>query len=149
MLVLWGVAIFILLCATGLAFMKKSSVSNFSCQGDAIFNEYGNKLTSSVKFSFIDGNGRYAANSIYTQSGFSEQTFSNTIYFNYWREGEEIIMISNNDNARSETLKPLAKLPDFFLYRDRGIAVKILRPNHNSFIFIHEDTPIFYCNSIN
>ncbi|GKX54683.1 hypothetical protein SOASR030_07950 [Leminorella grimontii] len=146
---LWGVAILMSIGAAGLTFMKTSSVSDFSCQGEVVVIPIGHKtkMASSIKFNFTDGNGRYDSNATVTQTGVPDQSFSNTIYFKYWREGDETVMLSDSNNALSETLKPLLDIPDFFLYRDRGIALKILKINRNSFMFTHDDTPIFYCKS--
>lgn len=120
---------------------------NFSCQIQAVIVDENSAIDVSMNYTLRNGRGIYESSGEYREKGKPPEAISNKITFNYWNESDKVIMVSNETNALPK--KPQAfrdHTPDFFHRRDRGISLKILPANDNSYLFLYDGLPVFFCS---
>jgi hypothetical protein len=72
---------------------------------------------------------------------------SNKVNFTFWREGDSLVMVSNDTNRLPKTSPPaFAHTPDFFSSRERGIRLQVIRKNKSGYLFLYDGTPALYCS---
>lgn len=120
--------------------------NNFSCETHVTIVESHAVIDTVINFSFNNGVGSYDASGEYTEENKPPVAISNKVAFTYWREGGEMIMVSDETNVLPRKhLHYLASVPDFFQHRERGIRLNILPANADSYYFIYSNSPVMYC----
>lgn len=121
--------------------------THFSC--DSQLTVVGAKGTEEIilHFSFSGESGSIDTRGKYVPHGSEAIPISNKINFTFWREGDSLIMVSNDTNRLPKISPPeLKDAPDFFTTRERGIRFKVIDKNPGGYIFLYENTPTLYCS---
>ena len=120
--------------------------NNFSCETHVTIVEQHAVIDSIMNFSFNDGVGSYDSSGDYIEENNPPVAISNKVGFTYWREGDEVVMVSDETNfLPKKHLNYLTYIPDFFQQRERGIRWSILPANADSYYFIYSNSPVMYC----
>lgn len=146
-LISWGVICVMAVLTSTLYVYHWHKQYEFSCQG--IVNSFGRNVTVQhfINVKVADGKGRFdIIEQVHVSEKQSPKKIINTLFFHYSREENALIMVSDNDNQYADYLKPVTSIPDFFLYQDRGLTVKVVPVNRNAYLFIDGETSVFYCS---
>ncbi|MDI3361335.1 hypothetical protein QQF21_09875 [Lelliottia sp. V89_10] len=120
--------------------------NHFSCESHLTIVDDNYILDVVADYSFSGGTGNYETSGDYIQLGQPPVPISNKIEFNYWREGDSVIMVSSDTNERPKRSQAFRhNIPDFFQVRDRGLKMEIIPANASSYLFIYGNAPVFYC----
>lgn len=142
----WGIiflaAISPLLAAGYLHYQR----NNFRCETHATIVEKEAVIDLIMSFSFKDGVGSYDALGEYIEGNKPPVAISNKVGFTYWRDKNEMILVSDETNVLPKKhLNYLAYVPDFFQHRERGIRLNIIPANTDSYYFTYSNSPVMYC----
>lgn len=134
-----------ILCAAwiGITLWKQN---HFSC--DSQLSMVGSEGKEEVILHFrFDGNkGLIETRGKYTPNNGDTFPTSNKISFSFWREGNVMVMVSDESNQLPKVSPSLFRhIPDFFSTRERGIRLQLIRKNAGGYLFLFEDTPALYC----
>ncbi len=120
--------------------------NNFSCETHVTIIEQHAVIDMIMNFSFNDGIGSYDGSGDYIEENKPPVAISNKVGFTYWREKDEVILVSNETNVLPKSnLTYRAYVPDFFQHRERGIRMNILPANADSYYFTYSNSPVMYC----
>lgn len=120
--------------------------NHFSCESHLTIVDDNYLVDIIADYSFTGGEGLYEASGDYIQLGQPPIPISNKITFNYWRDADNLILVSSDTNERPKRSQPFRHtIPDFFQNRDRGLKMEIIPANASSYLFIYGNAPVFYC----
>ncbi|MNG79474.1 hypothetical protein D3C73_467010 [compost metagenome] len=145
-LFLWGGVIF----TTTISLLLWRSIilakDNFSCEGSIYLTQGNKKISAILHFTFNNGIGKYTNNGEVTLNGKAVNRVNKQLYFHYWREGDNIIITSDNPNISPAYDSQLSTLiPDFFVYQGRSIIMQMQRQNASSYLVTQNNMPFLYC----
>lgn len=142
----WGVIFLLALSPLLVAGYMHYQRNNFSCETHVTIVEQRAVIDIIMNFSFKDGVGSYESSGDYIEANKPPVAISNKVGFTYWREGKEMIMISDETNVLPKKhLNYLSYVPDFFQHRERGIRLNIRPANADSYYFSYSNSPVMYC----
>ncbi|ATM74964.1 hypothetical protein CRN79_03485 [Serratia fonticola] len=119
---------------------------HFSCWGRINFYEKNIEYSAQVKYTFNGGKGILNSRGELTYLGGRTRKIHQNLIFKYTHSGDEIIMVSTQSALSDEQAKSLDNiLPDFYLYKDRGLRIRIFNQGHNGYVFVTSGIPIFLC----
>jgi len=146
LIVRWSVILLAILTPLMYAGYLSWQRNNFSCGAHLIIVDNDVVLDLISNYTFSNGRGSYASFGQYKKASEPPVGVSNNVSFDYWREANKFVMVSNETNQlpkREESL--LAGIPDFYRLRDRGIRLGTVRANASSDLFLYGQAPFFYC----
>ena len=102
-----------------------------------------------MHFNFNGKTGHIETRGEFTSGKNASITTSNKINFTFWRDGNSLVMISDDTNQIPKILNPaLEDTPDFFNTRERGLRLQIIRKNTSAYVLLYESTPTLYCTLV-
>lgn len=146
---LWGVA-GLLGLVTGFGYYWQNyQSSHFVCQSDLVIASDTITLTLLSSFAFNGEYGEYHATGSLKQLTQPPISVNRAFRFNYLFNQGQLLMISAENSTHSSSLEHITQLvPDFFLYRNRGVELQLSRLNRSSYLFSQNNTPYIYCQKL-
>ncbi|OAT28953.1 hypothetical protein M975_3600 [Buttiauxella brennerae ATCC 51605] len=142
----WVLIVLLIALPLSLSWYQSYQKDHFSC--DATTNIVGENISYDMitHLTFDNGSGTYSSLGILKEKGKPEINTNNNFSFKYWHEDGKIIMISGEHSELEKVFSQyFPQTPDFFIYRERGISLKMIRENVSSYLFSYDNTPLFYC----
>lgn len=131
---------------SGLSYWKQYQKTHFMCEGEINISHDNITFNSLLHFKFNNGKGYFNSLGRLTRDGKVTEGLSKALTFDYTTYRGYIIMLSGENKTSYTKENPLAHIvPDFFLYSERGFQIKMIRQNASSYLFLQEETPLFYC----
>jgi hypothetical protein len=120
--------------------------THFACDSQlTMIDAYGNDDII-MHFRFDGKTGHVETRGKYTPLKGQQIQTSNKVSFTFWRDGDSLVMVSNDTNRLPKTSPPaFAHTPDFFSSRERGIRLQVIRKNKAGYLFLYDGTPALYC----
>ncbi|MFO6300239.1 hypothetical protein [Rahnella selenatireducens] len=143
--VLWAVISGLSILALSLYYLYCKN-NYFSCESELEIITHQGRYNVIMNYSFSRGLGRYHAIGVIQEKDKSELTVNKAFDFKYSRQGDSLVLMSVDNSPEPEQLDLLIPhLPDFFSYGGRGISVRLVKVNRFSYLFFHNNEPLFYC----
>jgi hypothetical protein len=142
----WGMIVLLIAIPLAFSWYQSYKKDHFSC--DARIMVFGETVDHEaiIHFTFDGDTGSYAALGQIGERGKSEIETANKFTFKYWRDGSNLIMISNHNRVVENVFNQyFPQTPDFFVYQERGIDLHVVRENSSNYLFSYAGTPLFYC----
>lgn len=122
--------------------------THFACDSQLTIVGAEGKEEIIMHFRFSGDTGHMETRGKYILLNGEEVPTSNRVNFNFLREGDSLVLVSNETNRLpKKSLSILQGTPDFFSTRERGIRLEVIRKNSAGYIFMYENTPVLYCRS--
>ncbi|MFB0712924.1 hypothetical protein ACEU59_17380 [Buttiauxella noackiae] len=135
---------------TTIFYWVKYQDDNFTCEGEINIIRDNVAFNALLHFKFNNGKGYFNSLGNLSKDGKVTERLSKALTFNYTNYHGYIIMLSGENKTSYTKENPLAHIvPDFFLYSERGFQIKMIRQNASSYLFLQEETPLFYCTRTN
>lgn len=132
------------------SFWHSSTLDNFSCAASLSQHYTHDNVDVSLSYTvrgtsgLISINGRSQAN--------PEKVFNRKISFTMQKEGDVYFMTSKSNLKFPDDNVDDAWLgihePDFFVYPDKSIYMRIVQQKNNSYLFMIDTIPTYVCKSI-
>lgn len=120
--------------------------NHFRCEAHMIIVDDDSVVDVMTNYNFKGNAGTLRSSGEYLKNDASQVAISNQISFAFWREGGDVIMVSNDTNELPKKSEPYRlNIPDFYHSRDRGIRIKITPAHSAGYFFSYSNTPLFYC----
>ncbi|ALR78604.1 hypothetical protein [[Enterobacter] lignolyticus] len=120
--------------------------NHFSCEAQITLVTDRGTEDLIMHFRFSGDTGQYESKGKYVTASGREIPTSNKIDFTFWRDGDALVMISDETNAIPKTAGSVYPYtPDFFYSRERGLRWKLTMENAAGYLFSYDGTPAFYC----
>jgi hypothetical protein len=122
--------------------------THFACDSQMSIVDSRGQDDLIMHFRFDGKTGHVNTRGKYTPHNEAPIETSNKVYFTFWREGDSLVMISDDTNRLPKTPQPtLALSPDFFTARERGLRLQITAKNDSGYLFLYDGTPTLYCKT--
>ncbi|MBB1202211.1 hypothetical protein EGM70_18200 [Enterobacteriaceae bacterium 89] len=122
--------------------------THFSCDSQLTLVSAKGTEEMIIHFNFSGKSGRIETRGKYVPKNGEAITTSNKVDFTFWRDGDSLVMISDETNKLPKIAPPmLDESPDFFSTRERGLRLKVIQKSAGSYLFLYEDTPGLYCTA--
>ncbi|XTE58790.1 hypothetical protein AB8Q02_02630 [Enterobacter ludwigii] len=140
---------FVLVIATTLGIYVSQEKQNFACQGEVTASKKGKNTQFLINFRRERAQGWFDI----TERNPREEhvkgkKISYSLSFHLIRADEDFLLLSDNDNQFMDFMDPGLSVPDFFLYQGRGLALKIIAINTDTYLFVDNGLPVFYCKKV-
>jgi hypothetical protein len=119
---------------------------NFSCWGNIIFKRQEGTYSVKVRYVFSGETGQVITIGEYNEPGLPTRKVTQNLAFKFTREGDEYTMISTLSLLSTSQARLLSGIvPDFYLYKDRGLQIFIHKQGSNGLVLRTASLPIFIC----
>ena len=120
--------------------------NNFSCKSDVTVGNDEGDLSVSLDFTFDDGRGQISSVGMLKDKNGKINHLMREMKFEYYREKGSIVMVSDGPNVYSPFKSGFGySIPDFFLYKDRGINIRMVPNGIAGYVVLMNNLPTFYC----
>ena len=145
---LWLVAILFIAAAGFTVYQRYWHQHNFKCESELHIADTPYSYQGLLSFTFDSGEGRYDAKGTYQEGNKPTQEEKLSVLFRYWQEGDNVIMVSDLNNASVVKSIPAFNFPDFFVSRGRGLIVKMHPINSNAVLLLVNEIPVLVCHRV-
>lgn len=122
---------------------------HFSCESEITIIRDDVSYDVIMHYTFDGRAGRYHSTGLMHENGKPMIQTNRSVDFNYTYINENMILVSLGNNKDPKDLNLLLPgLPDFYRYSGRGISLRVVRENASSYLFMHNNAPLFYCTRI-
>jgi len=122
--------------------------THFSCDSQLTIVSAKGTEEMIIHFKFSGPSGRIETRGKYVPKEGEAIITSNKVDFTFWRDGDSLVMISDETNKLPKIAPPVFdESPDFFSARERGLRLKVIQKSTGSYLFLYENTPGLYCTA--
>lgn len=119
---------------------------HFSCEGEITLIRDDASYDVIMHYTFDGRKGSYHSVGLLQKNGMPITQTNRSIAFNYLYVNKDMLLVSGENNDIPNDVNLLLPLiPDFYRYSGRGISLKVVRENASSYLFMHNNAPLFYC----
>lgn len=119
---------------------------HFSCESELNIIIGSSSYNVITHYTFSGGTGKYHSLGVLREKGKPVLTVNKAFDFKYSKQDDSLMLMSVDNSPEPELLDSLIpNLPDFFSFSGRGLSVRLLQVNKFSYLFFHNNEPLFYC----
>lgn len=142
----WSLLIMLIIALLIFTFYLYYKNRHFSCESELNIIMGSSSYNVITHYTFAGGTGKYHSLGVLQENGKPVLTVNKAFDFKYSKQDGSLMLMSVDNSPEPELLDSLIpNLPDFFSFSGRGLSVRLLQVNKFSYLFFHNNEPLFYC----